>query len=249
MSKFIKLSALIIFCVFYSKQIIAQYLSIHPIGEAKYYSKTISPILNQDGRFADNRQYIGIKYDHWSMNKRLLIGVFYFKFRGSTGFQVIEPYFGYGNINTTLNRFGAFAGWNLLSSKSNFTISPFATIIFQNAFTTSPSGEVGPIDPIYLPYQGTRYIEALGGNQIVLGPGFDIGWNPFWKIFINIKMHYAFAFKPYQRYIVEYSYNGVQQPDGVWETDGTGMFYSLGLGFRLFDIQMKTKSKVRQKRR
>jgi hypothetical protein len=244
-----KLIVITIFFIVYSINIKAQYFSIHPIGEAKFYSSTVSPILHQEGRYPDNAQYIGLKYDQWAMNKKLLIGGFFFRFNGSAGFLVSEPYFGYGNVSTTIYRFGGFAGWNLLASKSRFTMTPFVTLIFQNASIKSPSREIGPIDPLYLPFEGTRFTEVLGGNQIVLGPGFDVSWNPFWKILINIKMCYSFAFKPYQRYIVEYTYNGVPQPDGVWESDGTGMFYSLGLGFRLFDIKMKTKPKSRSKRK
>lgn len=228
-------------------EIKAQYISVHPVGMAKYYSTTVSPIINQGKKWLNNPQYIGLKYDHWLLDKKLLLSGFFYRFDGNTGFEVTEPFFGYGSTRTVIYRYGSLIGWNLLTGNSSFTITPTAAIIFQNAVGTAPSGPNGPIDQDYLPFEGTRYTEVLPGAQIVIGPGIDLGWNPFWRILLNFKFYYAFAFKPYQRYIVEYSYNGIPQPDGVWESRGTGMFLSVGLGFRLFDIQMKPSPKGRAK--
>lgn len=235
-----------------SSSMSAQQFSIHFAGEANYFSKTIVPIINQTESYFTNNQYIGLKYDHIFKNDKLYLSVYVFRYTGSVGFISSEPYFGFGASNGPVYRMGSSIGWNLLNN-SRFKIIPNANFIYQWPYQRNGFGvtERGGLDPtLHLPFAGTRYLDALDNSSVLLGPGLDIIYNPWWRINLVFSSYYSFGFVPFAKFYLEYTYNGIPQPRGEWSADGTGFFYSVGAGFKLGKlVEKKAKKKSRKSKK
>jgi len=90
-----------------------------------------------------------------------------------------------------------------------------------------------------LPINGPSYFELepmeaipMNTTQIVPSLGFRTGF-VFWKrLDIGLGVQGVYAFKPYQKMYLKYQYKGVVQPMAEYESTGTGLFVTLGVGYR-----------------
>jgi hypothetical protein len=228
----------IMWLLLFSSPMSAQQFSVHFAGQANYFSKTLDPVINQDGRNFTNTQYIGIKYDHTFKGDQLYLAAYLFRFDGWVGFTVSDPYFGFGTGRGPLYRIGSSIGWNLLKN-SRIKLIPNANLIVQWPKNLGYES-MGDIDPnMHTPFKGTIYFEGLNTTSILIGPGLDLIYNPWWRINLIFSSYYSFGFVPYAKYFFEYTYDGIRQPLGIWSADGTGFFYSVGVGFKLGKLEKK----------
>lgn len=89
------------------------------------------------------------------------------------------------------------------------------------------------------PVNGPNYFELepmsaepMNTTQIVPSIGFRTGF-VFWKrLDIGLGIQGVYAFKPYQKMYLKYQYKGVVQPMAEYESTGTGLFVTFGIGYR-----------------
>lgn len=89
------------------------------------------------------------------------------------------------------------------------------------------------------PINGPNYFEKeppiaepRNTTQIVPSLGFRTGF-VFWKrLDIGLSFQGVYAFKPYQKMYLDYNYKGIDQPRAEYESTGTGLFVTLGVGYR-----------------
>ena len=74
--------------------------------------------------------------------------------------------------------------------------------------------------------------ETFKTFQIVPSIGFRTGF-VFWKrLDIGLSFQGVLGYKPYQKMYLAYEYKGVPQKTGEFEANGTGLFVTLGIGYR-----------------
>ena len=62
-----------------------------------------------------------------------------------------------------------------------------------------------------------------------------LSWNPIGRLYLLGNIYYTYGYRPFQKYYFEYSYQGVEQPTAEWHANGTGVFATIGLGWKLWN--------------
>lgn len=214
------------------------YLRILSASQAKI------PVINggrgSDG--TDNSFCIG--YEHFLKNKKLSVLASYLKFNGCTliyfepgGWiardgRTVEAYGFCGGLK--VHRFDLALAYNLLKSNKKIYFKPYVAAGIQITRKTGvdfwDDGE---------PINGPHYFELepmeaipMNTSQIVPSLGFRTGF-VFWKrLELGLSVQGVYAFRPYQKMYLKYQYKGTVQPMAEYESTGTGLFVTLGVGYR-----------------
>lgn len=216
-------------------------------GPAYTATKQVIPIIN--GKKGDlsgsNTSYVfSIIYEHYLRKKPIALFASYSIFDGYTFvfFEkggVIEngaEVYGAGYSGVRVCRYDLGAAYNLIDKKRKFYMAPFISSGIQ---ASKPTGE--DIYPFVI--KGPNYVETeptsaetLTTYQIVPSIGLSTGF-VFWKrLDIGLSFQGVLGHKPYQKMYFKYEYKGVPQKTGKFEANGTGLFVTLGVGYRFTSL-------------
>jgi hypothetical protein len=183
-------------------------------------------------------------YEHFIRNKKYSFIASYSRFNGCT-LIYFEPEGWIGTDGTPVMAYGMCGGvkihrfdvgvfYNVLHKRRKFYLKPGISLGLQISKKTGAefwdSGE--PVNgPHYFQLEPMR-AEPMNTTQIVPSLGFRTGF-VFWKrLDIGMGFQGVYAFRPYQKMYLKYQYKGVVQPTAEYESTGTGLFVTLGVGYR-----------------
>lgn len=207
-------------------------------------TNAVVPIVNGKSDFENTGYFFEYKYTHYLKNK-LSLSLSFAKYKGCS-FILFERggYISdcFGEViaigfcdGAKINRVTADVSYNLMNKRSKFYLAPDIGIGFQIAQTTGVEYWRDDGCPINGPnYFELEPMEAIPMNttQIVPSLGFRTGF-VFWKrLDIGLGVQGVYAFKPYQKMYLKYEYKGTPQPMVEYESTGTGLFVTLGVGYR-----------------
>ena len=223
----------------------ALYAQSISISYVQIYAKTkpVVPIINGGNGPDATPPTISFTYEHFLKNKKYSIISSYMKFDGCT-FMYFEPggWIGGGGValgkgfckGVKLHRFDISSAYLITKKSKKFYLKPFVGAGLQLSRTTGwEFGLPG------LPIDGPDYFELepmeavpMNTTQIVPSLGFRTGF-VFWKrLDLGLGIQGVYAFRPYQKMYLKYQYKGVIQPMAEYESTGTGLFVTLGVGYR-----------------
>jgi hypothetical protein len=202
-------------------------------------SKAISPIINANEDFSNTTAVKAISYEHFSKKNISFIGTYNY-FRGSTYINfAIGGYKDFGGSDiggegwygTNIYRFDLLVAYKLTKLK-RYYFKPFGGIGLQ----ASRSRGIGIFQnlvngPDYIGIEPTE-AEPYNTFQITPTGGIKTGF-VFWKrLDIGLQVQGVYGYKPYQKLTLKYKYKGIVQPNAIYASDGTGLFYTFSIGYR-----------------
>jgi hypothetical protein len=215
------------------------------ISYVQIYAKTnaIVPVVNGWNGPDGTSPTIGFSYEQFFSHKKHSITASFIKFKGCT-LIYFEPggvIAGGGEIlaegfcdGVNVNRFDLGFSYLLTKWRKKFYFKPFAGMGFQ--WTRKTGADYWNTG---LPIVGPSYFELepliaepMNTSQIVPLLGLRTGF-VFWKrLDVGITFQGVYAFKAFQKMSLKYQYKGAVQPTATYESTGTGLFVSLGMGYR-----------------
>lgn len=187
-------------------------------------------------------------YEHHLKNKKVSIFVSYFKYRGFTNIKfkegsVLGPrgagfLVGTGFDGVKVNRYDISISYNICNPLKKLYLKPFVSIALQT--TKKNDKEIGdffrPNGPDY--YQ-TDFMNAESFNtyQFVPSIGIKTGIVLWKRIDVGYQILATYGFKTYQNMYFKYNYRGIPQETAIFQGKGTGMFFSLNIGYRIFKLK------------
>jgi len=210
------------------------------ISESSIVVPVVNGITGSDG----TDDSFSVAYEHFLKNKKCSVVTSYSKFNGCTilyfeadGWigQDGTPISGYGFCHgVKVHRFDVGFSYNLLKTHKKIYAKPAFGIGLQKSVKTGSefwnNGE---------PVNGPNYFEIepmvakpLNTTQITPWLGLRAGF-VFWnRLDIGLGIQGVYAFKPYQKMYLKYQYKGEVQPMAEYESTGTGLFVTFGIGYR-----------------
>jgi hypothetical protein len=208
------------------------------------FTKTnaLTPVANGKEDFSNTDYFFLFSYEHL-IAPRYSLSASYSEYDGCTFINFEEGgWIAGGGVSlakgfcggTKLHRFDAVLSYLLTNDKQKFYFKPFAGAGLQLSRTTGWEFGISG-----LPINGPDYFElepmsATNKNtsQIVPSLGFRTGFL-FWKrLDVGLGVQGVYAFKAYQKMYLKYQYKGIVQPMAEYESTGTGLFVTLGIGYR-----------------
>ena len=209
-------------------------------------TNSVVPIINEGEKdFSNTAGYaFSVSYEHFFKEKNYSVLGYYTKFDGCTfifyeeggvilpdGASIDGNGF-CGGVDMT--RVDVGMAYHLINKNRKFYFSPFFTGGLQISKMTGVEiySDLFKINgPNYFELEPIS-AEPLNTTQIVPSLGFRTGF-VFWKrLDIGLSFQGVYAFKPYQKMYLKYQYKGVVQPTAEYEATGTGLFVTLGVGYR-----------------
>ena len=202
------------------------------------------PVINGKEDFENTDYMFAFSYEHFFKNKKYSLTGSYSKYDGCT-FILFEEggYIGGGGTilakgycgGVDINRYDLGVSYLLTKSNKKIYVKPFLGAALQ--VTCKTGWDYWSDDG--LPVNGPDYFElepisgeAKNTTQIVPTVGLRMGF-VFWeRIDFGLSVQGVYAFKPYQKMALKYHYKGVIQPTAEYESTGTGLFVTLGVGYR-----------------
>jgi hypothetical protein len=190
-----------------------------------------------------------LKYGHF-LSKNLLIYFSFSKYPVLTQFHFYKENAGgsSGWSGTGIKRIDVGLFYDVFH-KSKFILHPNLGFGLQRSTPNGFGCICGDIPDGIKPdnFELLKDIDAFSyaTTQLVPVVGLKFGY-AFWgrlQLFMDIQQ--VFGFKKVQELRMDYTYKGVQQPQAISYSDGTGRFWSLGLGFNF----VKRKEKNAKSRR
>lgn len=214
-------------------------------GPAYTVTKQIVPLVNgQNGGLSGaNTAYVfSICYEHFLTDNPISLSTSFSKYDGYTFMffekgGVIE---GNGQVNgvgfngVTVKRFDLGVSYCITNSKKKFYFRPFVALGVQ---CSKKNGQ--EIYSELLNANGPYYfqLEPISAaprstTQFTPSGGFRTGFL-FWKrLDVSLNFQGVYGHKAYQRMYFKYEYKGTPQPTAEFEANGTGLFVTLGIGYR-----------------
>ena len=203
-------------------------------------SKAISPIINADEDFQNTAFIKSISYEYFLKNKKISLIGNYSNFCGYTYINFVKGGFldPWGNSNGAIGfagvkiyRLDLLTGYNIMNLK-RYYLKPIGGLGLQ----VSRERGVGLLE---IPVNGPDYIQTepmiadpYNTFQIVPILGLKTGFILGKYLDIGFQVQGILGYKPYQKLTLKYKYKGVIQPDAIYASDGTGIYYSLSIGYR-----------------
>jgi hypothetical protein len=214
------------------------------IGAGPIFTHTnaITPVVNGKEDFQNTAFATQFGYKHYM--KRHSIHLIYSKYVGCSTIRFEDggwigtdgaPVLGYGFCGgVELRRFDIGTSYNLINLNRQFYMNPsFSLGIQRSRLTGVTFWEDG--EPVNGPYYfELEPMQAIPMKTIQVAPiiGLNLGF-VFWKrLDIGLNVQGVYAFKPYQKMYLKYQYKGVVQPEAEYESTGTGVFVTIGIGYR-----------------
>lgn len=76
-------------------------------------------------------------------------------------------------------------------------------------------------------------------TQIVPLIGIKTGFTFLQNLDLSLSINCLYGFKSFQKMFFKYTYKGVEQPTAIFEARGTGIYTSIGVGYRFFNKNVK----------
>jgi hypothetical protein len=206
------------------------------------HTNAVVPVVNGSDDFENTSRTFSISYEHFLRHKRYSLFSTYSNYDGCT-FVFFEPggwIAGGGEAlavgfcqGVKLHRFDLGFSYLLTKEDKKFYLKPFLGAGLQLSRKTGVDFWRDG-----LPINGPNYFELepmsaepMNTSQIVPFLGFRTGFL-FWKrLDISLGIQGIYAFNPYQKMYLNYQYKGTPQPKAEYESTGTGLFVSLGVGY------------------
>ena len=206
-------------------------------------SKAIQPVVGDKGDFSNTDYFFSFSYEQFFKNKKYSAFASYGKYDGCTFMYFKEGgWIGGGGValatgfcgGVDINRFDLGFSYLLTKSKKKFYFKPFIAAGLQISRKTGwEFWRDG------LPIEGPDYFELeppsaepYNTTQIVPSLGFRTGFL-FWKrLDVGMTFQGVYAFNPYQKMYLKYQDKGTVQPMAEYESTGTGLFVTFGVGYR-----------------
>lgn len=215
--------------------------------------KAIVPIKNE-GKAPDfTENSYSLVYEHFLKNKRHSLSVSYMKFEGCTSMNFEHGGFsnGAGDIlakgfcGVNLRRIDIDFAYLLTRPNKKFYLKSFAGAGLQwsRRIEADYWGEGLPVNgPSYFELE-PMWVDRWDFAQIVPSAGFRTGF-VFWKrLEIELGFQGVYAFRTYQKMYLKYQYKGEIQPTAEYASTGTGLFVTLGIGYRFAKLIDRKKNK------
>jgi hypothetical protein len=220
----------------YGQEIMALY------GPAYTLTRAAKPIVHGGNDFSNLGYIYYFSYEHFFQDKPFSLSA---SFSSYDGYTVIA--FEKGGViqdgtetvaaaysGTSINRVTIDVGYLLTKPGRRFYVKTFGGLGLQfsnptgigifgeNALANGPNYfEVAP-----------KTAETFKTTQIVPILGFRTGFL-FWKrLDVNVTFEGLYAYKVYQKEYIYYNYKGGSNQTGAYEATGTGLFVTLGIGYR-----------------
>lgn len=202
---------------------------------------SIHPDAKGKGLGGNDFWFYQIKYHHFLRNNWIAFGG-YSKYPIATLFHFYKENEGgsKGWSGTNVTRIDLGFKYNIFS-KSKFIIQPSFSLGIQKSI---PNGDgcicndiSGGIKPDNFELLKDIEADAFSNTQIVPVLGIKLGY-AFWsrlELFIDVQQ--VFGFKTIQELRMSYIYKGVEQPQAISYSDGTGRFWALGIGYRFVKLK------------
>ncbi len=201
----------------------------------KAKSKMHPDIIGQ--RIANDDYFYKINYEHF-INTNFRLSGSYSKYPITTFFRFYKENEGgsFGWNGTTVKRFDVSMLYNIFP-KSKFLLIPYTGFGIQKSTPNGYGCICNDISDGIKPdnFELIKDIEehVYSNTQIVPVIGLKFGY-AFWgrlELFMDIQQ--VFGHKLIQELRMDYTYKGIQQPQAINYSDGTGRFWALGLGYRI----------------
>lgn len=207
-------------------------------------STIVVPVVNGGNGSDGIENSFGFSYEHFIKNTRYSILSSYSKFSGCTLIYFEEGGW-IGRDGGTISAAGFCGGvkvhrldvgisYNLLKVEKIFYLKPCLFVGLQKSVKTGVSfwADGEPINgPNYFELEPMS-AEPRNTTQVVPSLGFRTGF-VFWKrLDLGLGVQGVYAFRPYQKMYLKYQYKGIPQPMAEYESTGTGLFVTLGIGYR-----------------
>jgi hypothetical protein len=203
--------------------------------------KAVVPIINQNNLPTGNDWYfIGLNYEHFTSSKFS----YHLQYTNYQDVTYITPdTAGYhdgsgypisavGWPGVKVHRLDFGAGYNIFKNRK-IILQPFITISFQQAFYRGWEYYDSWINGPHYYQTAPMKAEAFNIFQITPGFGLKAGYAFANRYELFLKFNQIYGYRAYQRLTLTYTYKGVPQPNAVYESNGTGYFIALGLGYRI----------------
>jgi len=221
----------------HAQSITASFVQVYTHTDAKV------PVVNGGDNFENTSTTTMVTYEHFLKNSKYSLHTSYSKYDGCTlvyfepggwiaggGYALALGFCG----GIKLHRFDLGISYLLTQKNKRFYFKPFVGAGLQRSKKTGWEfwREGLPINgPSYFELEPMS-AEPMNTTQIVPSLGFRTGF-VFWKrLDIGLGVQGVYAFKPYQKMYLKYQYKGEVQPMAEYESTGTGLFVTLGVGYR-----------------
>jgi hypothetical protein len=208
-------------------------------------TKAVVAVKNGGEDFSNTGYTWNVSYEHFLKNKKLSITANYTQFESCTLMLLeIGGYQDGGGNNISgagycggakIQRLDLLLNYNVINNKRRFYLKPHVGVGIQKSNAYEDVGIYSTLNPFNGPfYFETEPISSAQYSTLQLTPtaGIKIGWL-LWKHFdIGLTYQGVLGFKPYQKMFLKYNYKGEIQPDAEYSANGTGIFFSLGIGYR-----------------
>ncbi len=211
------------------------------IGPNYTTSNKIVPVKNGKMPFDVTDNSTMISYEHFLKQQPISIIASYSQYRGMTGIWfenggVLDPYgntlkaIGFSGAN--IHRLDVGATYDFMKRRRKFYLQAALGLGLQVSKVTGAE-----IFSVLLPgpfYTNSEPMtaESYNTSQIVPFVGVRTGF-VFWKrLDIGLSFQGVYANKYFQKQFLKYSYKGIPQKTAEYGATGTGIFVSLGIGYR-----------------
>ncbi len=214
-------------------------------GATYYESKFKIPMHPEiiGKRIANDEYFFKLNYEHY-INANFRLSGSYSKYPLSNSFYFYKENEGgsFGWKGSNVNRIDLNVIYDVFPIKK-IILSPSVGFGFQistpNGYDCICNGISGGIRPDN--FELLTDIEAFtySNTQIVPVIGLKFGY-AFWgrlELFMDIQQ--VFGHKIIQELRMSYTYKGIEQPQAISYSDGTGRFYALGIGYRFVKPKAK----------
>jgi hypothetical protein len=222
-----RLIVMLVGCVVICLKVQAQTFSV---GFTSVWTHTnqVVKMVHSEEDFQNTDYCLSLCYEQVLKNKQYVLFGSFSRFSGNTWIKFSE-----GSVIAP-DGFPVGVQYNLLSAKKRFYLRPFLGFGIQISRKTGDE-----IWAEYLKTAGPDYAELepvtaepLNTVQVVPTLGFKTGIALWRRLDLSFTVQGVYGFKSYQNMFYKYAYRGVPQETAVFEATGTGMFYTLGIGYR-----------------
>lgn len=222
-------------------------------GERLEKSKVVTPIITGADRLPsyDYTWHVELSYP---IRNKLNVLCSYMKYTGHTGMS-LDPdlveygWFGGGSALVQIRRFGVGAFYNIFNYNNRIKIAPVLNLEYEYSYRLELEGitlrnyfRPDTDNPRFAPWY--TYAEPLQFKQVLPTVGFKIDTRLFWRLYLNMEWSWSFGHTANQNFFFDHSFDGVVQPRGHWQSDGTMYLKSIGLSILLWGPVEKTKKGI-----
>lgn len=234
----------ILLLIFITQSLKSQIISVSQVILLTHTNQS-SKMINSCEDFSHAGNPFVFGYEHLLKKSSILIYGRYYQFEGSTTIRfyegaVIDIYGlgidGIGYEGADIKKIDLGIKYNLVDWKSIFFVKLNSGIGFQQSVKNgydfwSVPGEINGPD-----YVETTPLDAESRNTFQIMPtlGFECSFMAFKKIELSFMFQGFYGFVPYQSMYLDYTYKGVKQKTAVFDATGTGIYFGVGLGYKVF---------------